>query len=40
MKTNGQIIQKSTIVTPMDQTALNYEQVDKFTEMAYESTSF
>ncbi|MGG0813951.1 hypothetical protein ABE142_15035 [Paenibacillus alvei] len=40
MRTNGQIIQKSTIVTPIDKTALNYEQVDKFTEMAYESTSF
>lgn len=40
MKTNGQIIQKSTIVTSMDQTALNYEQVDKFLEMAYESTAF
>lgn len=44
MKTNGQIasttIQKSTIVTSMDNTALNYEQVDAFTEMAYESTEF
>lgn len=39
MKTNGQIV-KSTIVTTMDQTALNYEQVDKFLEMAYESTAF
>lgn len=44
MRTNGQIanttIQKSTIVTSMDNTALNYEQVDAFTEMAYESTEF
>lgn len=40
MKTNGQIIQKSTIVTTMDQTALNYEQVDAFMAMAYESTEF
>ncbi|OMF31968.1 MULTISPECIES: P2 family phage major capsid protein [Paenibacillus] len=39
MRTNGQII-KSTITTTSDQTALNYEQVDKFTEMAYESTEF
>ncbi|GIO84538.1 hypothetical protein J25TS5_14700 [Paenibacillus faecis] len=44
MKTNGQIvnsnIQKSTIVTSMDGTALNYEQVDAFTAMAYESNNF
>ncbi|RPE10563.1 major capsid protein [Paenibacillus polymyxa] len=40
MKTNGQIIQKSTIVTPMDQTALTYEQVEAFMAMAYESTAF
>lgn len=40
MRTNGQIIRKSTIVTAMDQTALNYEQVDKFMEMAYNSTAF
>jgi len=40
MRTNGQIIRKSTIVTSMDQPALNYEQVDKFLEMAYESTAF
>lgn len=40
MRTNGQIIRKSTIVTSMDQTALNYEQVDKFMEMAYNSTAF
>lgn len=44
MKTNGTIaktsIQKSTIVTPMDNTALNYEQVDAFTEMAYEANGF
>jgi hypothetical protein len=40
MKSNGQIIQKSTIVTSMDQTALNYEQVDAFMAMAYESTAF
>lgn len=39
MRTNGQIA-KSTIVTSMDQPALNYEQVDKFLEMAYESTEF
>lgn len=40
MRTNGQIISKSTIISSMDQTALNYEQVDKFTAMAYESTNF
>ncbi|WP_433943374.1 major capsid protein [Paenibacillus sp. SN-8-1] len=44
MKLNGQIvnnsIRKSTIVTGMDNTALNYEQVEAFTEMAYESTAF
>lgn len=44
MKTNGQIInnniQKSTIVTTMDGPALNYEQVDAFTTMAYESNNF
>ncbi|WP_339309731.1 phage major capsid protein [Paenibacillus sp. FSL k6-2145] len=39
MRTNGQII-KSTTVTPMDQAALNYEQVDAFMTMAYESTQF
>lgn len=39
MRTNGQII-KSTITSTLDQTALNYQQVDKFTEMAYESTEF
>lgn len=39
MRTNGQIA-KSTIVTSMDQPALDYEQVDKFLEMAYESTAF
>jgi hypothetical protein len=39
MRTNGQIV-KSTITSTLDQTALNYEQVDKFTEMAYESTEF
>lgn len=44
MKTNGQMIntniQKSTVVTSMDSTALNYQQVDKFMEMASESTTF
>ncbi|OBA05336.1 major capsid protein [Paenibacillus polymyxa] len=40
MRTNGQIIQKSAIVTPMDQTALTYEQVEAFMAMAYESTEF
>lgn len=40
MKTNGELIKKSTIVTPMDQTALNYEQVEAFMAMAYESTAF
>lgn len=44
MKTNGQLvkgnIQKSTIVTSLDNTALNYEQVDAFTTMAYESNNF
>jgi hypothetical protein len=39
MRTNGEII-KSTITSTLDQTALNYQQVDKFTEMAYESTEF
>lgn len=44
MKTNGNIastsIRKSTIVTPMDQNALNYEEVEAFTDMAYEANSF
>lgn len=44
MKTNGIItrssIQKSTIVTTMDQNALNYEEVEAFTDMAYEANSF
>ncbi|MCM3292398.1 major capsid protein [Paenibacillus sp. MER 180] len=40
MRTNGQIIKKSTIVSSMDSTAMNYQQVDKFIEMAYESNSF
>ncbi len=39
MKSNGQII-KATTVTTMDQPALNYVQVDKFMEMAYNSTEF
>lgn len=39
MKTNGQII-KSTTVTSMDSPALNYQQVDAFMAMAYESTEF
>lgn len=39
MRTNGQII-KATTVTSMDAPALNYEQVDAFLTMAYESTSF
>lgn len=44
MKTNGIItrssIQKSTIVTTMDQNALNYEEVEAFTDMAYEANGF
>lgn len=44
MKTNGEIInhniQKSTITTGTDQSALNYKQVDKFMEDAYESSEF
>ncbi|MCP1358755.1 major capsid protein [Aneurinibacillus migulanus] len=44
MKTNAQMIDgsfaKSTVVTSMDGGALNYKQVDKFVEMAYESTTF
>ncbi|WP_337032486.1 major capsid protein [Paenibacillus illinoisensis] len=39
MKTNGQIV-KSTTVTTMDTPALNYQQVDAFLKMAYESTEF
>ncbi|SEB28024.1 phage major capsid protein [Paenibacillus sp. 276b] len=39
MKTNGQVI-KSTTVTSMDSPALNYQQVDAFLQMAYESTAF
>lgn len=39
MRTNGQIV-KSTTITPMDTPALNYEQVDAFLKMAYESTEF
>lgn len=40
MRTNGQIIKNSTIVSSMDSTAMNYQQVEKFIEMAYESNSF
>ncbi|KGE17573.1 xkdg [Paenibacillus wynnii] len=44
MRTNGNIasasIQKSTIVTPMDQNALNYQEVEAFTDMAYEANGF
>lgn len=44
MRTNGNIastsIRKSTIVTPMDQNALNYEEVEAFTDMAYEANGF
>lgn len=43
-KNNAQIIdehiQKSTTVTSMDNGALTYKQIDKFMEMAYESTEF
>ncbi|MCM3206396.1 phage major capsid protein [Paenibacillus illinoisensis] len=39
MRTNGQIV-KSTTVTTMDTPALNYQQVDAFLKMAYESTEF
>lgn len=44
MRTNGTIattsIQKSTIITPMDNTALTYEEVTQFIDWAYESNSF
>ncbi|MRN56832.1 major capsid protein [Paenibacillus monticola] len=44
MRTNGNIarnsIRKSTIVTSMDQNALNYEEVEAFTDMAYEANGF
>ncbi|PAD31905.1 phage major capsid protein [Paenibacillus sp. 7523-1] len=39
MRTNGQIV-KSTTVSTMDTPALNYQQVDAFLKMAYESTEF
>lgn len=39
MKTNGQII-KSATVTTNDSSALNFKQVEKFMDMAYDSTSF
>ncbi|MDQ1236695.1 hypothetical protein QE450_004193 [Paenibacillus sp. SORGH_AS306] len=39
MRSNGEIV-KATTVTTMDQPALNYVQVDKFMEMAYNSTEF
>lgn len=40
MQTNGNLIQKSTIVSTLDSAAMNYQQVDKFMEYAYESTEF
>lgn len=40
MRTNGQIIKNSTIVSSLDSTAMNYQQVEKFIEVAYESNSF
>jgi len=39
MKTNGQII-KSATGTTNDSSALNFKQVEKFMDMAYDSTSF
>lgn len=39
MKTNGQII-KSATVTTNDSSALNFKQVEKFMDMAYDSSSF
>lgn len=44
MRNNGQIvnnsISKGIIHTGLDPAALNYQEVDKFLEMAYESTEF
>lgn len=40
IKTNGQIIKNSTTVTTLDGPALNYRQVEKFIEQAYEANSF
>lgn len=44
MRNNGSLvagnIQKATITTGMDPTALNYEEVREFLTMAYESTDF
>ncbi|CAI8878388.1 Major capsid protein [Brevibacillus sp. IT-7CA2] len=40
MRTNGQIITKAATTTSRDTSALNYKQVEKFINMAYDSTSF
>ncbi|ATF11616.1 major capsid protein [Brevibacillus brevis X23] len=40
MRTNGQIITKAATTTSLDTSALNYKQVNKFMEMAYDSTAF
>ncbi|MFA4132580.1 MULTISPECIES: major capsid protein [unclassified Brevibacillus] len=40
MRTNGQIITKAATTTSLDTSALNYKQVDKLINMAYDSTDF
>lgn len=40
MNKNGQIISKAATTTASDSSALNYKQVEKFMDMAYDSTSF
>lgn len=40
MNKNGQIISKAATTTASDTSALNYKQVEKFMDMAYDSTSF
>ncbi len=40
MPSNGEVIKKSTTVTSMDTPALNYEEVNRFMDLAYDSTGF
>jgi len=40
MTANQEFIAKSTVVTSLDSTALNYKEVNKFMELAYDSTDF
>jgi hypothetical protein len=40
MTTNQELISKATTVTTLDSPALNYEEVNKFMDLAYDSTDF